>query len=106
MAVAFFVLKERVKRFEVIMIILTVACILIIVIGGTSGNGDSDEADSNTASKTVTMIMYGVLLVNPFLSAAGTISMRKMKKFHEAVVSWYLNWGIGLVSIAVLLIMR
>lgn len=29
--------------------------------------------------------------------------MRKMKKFHEAVVSWYLNWGIGITAIVVLL---
>ena len=49
--------------------------------------------------------MYGVLFINPFLSAAGTISMRKMKKFHEAVVSFYLNWAIGLSSIVVLLAM-
>ena len=49
--------------------------------------------------------MYGVLALNPFLSAAGTISMRKMKKFHEAVVSFYLNWGIGLTSLVVVLAM-
>ena len=26
-----------------------------------------------------------------------------MKKFHEAVVSWYLNWSIGLTSLIVVL---
>ena len=31
--------------------------------------------------------------------------MRKMKKFHEAVVSWYLNWGIGLSSLLLVLIL-
>ena len=31
--------------------------------------------------------------------------MRKMKKFHDAVVSWYLNWSIGLTSLIVVLIM-
>ena len=29
--------------------------------------------------------------------------MRKMKKFHEAVVSWYLNWSIGLSSLIIIL---
>ena len=31
--------------------------------------------------------------------------MRKMKKFHEAVVSWYLNWSIGITSVIVVLIL-
>ena len=31
--------------------------------------------------------------------------MRKMKKFHEAVVSFYLNWSIGLSSLALVLIL-
>ena len=47
--------------------------------------------------------MYGLLTLNPFLSAAGVLSMRKMKKFHEAVVSWYLNIAIGIVSIIMIL---
>lgn len=29
--------------------------------------------------------------------------MRKMKKFHDAVVSFYLNWSIGLTSLVVIL---
>ena len=31
--------------------------------------------------------------------------MRKMKKFHEAVVSFYLNWSIGLTSILVIIVL-
>ena len=54
-------------------------------------------------SKTTRYILYGVLFFNPFLSAFGTISMRKMKKFHEAVVSFYLNWSIGITSLIVIL---
>jgi len=50
--------------------------------------------------------MYGALFLNPFLVAGGSISMRKMKKFHEAVVSFYLNWSILLSSLAVMLILR
>ena len=41
MVVAFFVLKEKIKAFEIVMITLTVGCILVIVIGG---NKDSDES--------------------------------------------------------------
>jgi len=49
--------------------------------------------------------MYGALFLNPILAAGSSIAMRKMKKFHEAVVSWYLNWTITLSSLAVILIM-
>ena len=37
-------------------------------------------------------VLYILLLLNPFLSAGGTIAMRKMKKFGESTVSWYLQW--------------
>lgn len=45
-----------------------------------------------------------ILSINPFLAAGGTIAMRKMKKFHEAVVSWYLGWSLLILSLAVVLI--
>ena len=92
--VAFIVLKERLKKFEMFMIALTVGAILVVVIGG--------QEDPNSTlpeiSSTFKFTLYGILFVNPFLSAIGVIAMRKMKKFHEAVVSWYLNWSIGITS--------
>ena len=48
-------------------------------------------------------IIYALMLINPFLSSGGTIAMRKMKKFSEYVVSWYMNWCILLTSLAILL---
>ena len=47
--------------------------------------------------------MWGVLFINPVLVAGGSIAMRKMKKFHVAVVSWYLNWGILITSLILVL---
>lgn len=47
-------------------------------------------------------MLYILLLINPFLSAGGTIAMRKMKKFHECVVSWYMQWSI-LISSAIIM---
>ena len=32
--------------------------------------------------------------------------MRKMKKFHDATVSWYLNWTMGLVALIMTLALR
>jgi drug/metabolite transporter (DMT)-like permease len=98
---AFIVLKERVKKFEILMITLTVAGILTVVVGGEQDPSTQDGMP--TITKTTRYILYGVLFFNPFLSAFGTISMRKMKKFHEAVVSFYLNWSIGITSLIVIL---
>lgn len=98
--VAFIVLKERVKKFEILMLTLTVIGIMIVVVGGASGESDQGLPQIN---KTTKYILYGVLFFNPILSAFGTISMRKMKKFHEAVVSFYLNWSIGITSLIVVL---
>lgn len=50
-------------------------------------------------------VMYGALFLNPFLTAGGSIAMRKMKKFHDATVSFYLNWSILLSSLVVIFIM-
>ena len=47
--------------------------------------------------------MYIALFCSPILSSGGSIAMRKMKKFHEAVVSFYLNWSIGISSLVVVL---
>ena len=34
---------------------------------------------------------YVTLIMNPFLMASGNVTMRKMRKMHELVVSSYLN---------------
>ena len=49
-------------------------------------------------------VIYGALVLNPFMIAGGAIAMRKMKKFHDAVVSWYLNCSLGLISVTVCLV--
>ena len=42
--------------------------------------------------------MYILLFANQFLSAGGTIAMRKMKKFNDSVVSWYQLWCTLVIS--------
>ena len=95
---AFCLLKEKIKKFEMLMLAMTVSGILIVVVGGTS---ESSADGLPVISHSTKLILYGILFFNPILSAFGTISMRKMKKFHEAVVSFYLNWSIGISSIIV-----
>jgi len=99
--IAIIMLKERVKKFEILMITLTVAGILTVVIGGIQDH--NTRSGLPTISKTTIYLLYGLLFINPFLSAFGTISMRKMRKLNEAVVSFYLNWTIGVASLIVIL---
>ena len=96
---AFLLLKEKVKTFEVIMIVLTIGGVVTIVTGAQADESNS-EAELSTALKYA---MWGALFLNPFLVAGGTIAMRKMKKFNVAVVSWYLNLGILISSIILVL---
>jgi uncharacterized membrane protein YbhN (UPF0104 family) len=48
-------------------------------------------------------VLYILLLINPFLSAGGTVAMRKMKKSNESIVSWYLQWSLLISSAIVML---
>jgi len=97
---AYFILKERLRLFDVVMLVLTIGGVLLVVIY------EQPDEESQSTSQLWLYIMYGALFFNPILVSGGSISMRKMKKFHEAVVSFYLNWSILLSSLAVMLIMR
>ena len=93
---AFFILKEVIKAFDCGIMAINLAAILLTIIFEKPGNSD-------LATPNISMwIIYALLVINPFLSSAGTIAMRKMKKFSEYVVSWYLNWGIFLSSMGLL----
>jgi drug/metabolite transporter (DMT)-like permease len=46
--------------------------------------------------------MYGLQFFNAFTSAAGSIAMREMKKFHESVITWYANWTIMVSSMIII----
>ena len=96
---AFLLLKEKIKTFEVIMVILLIGGVVTVVTGVQADDSDQDTDESTT-------LKYGIwaaLFLAPFLEAAGSIAMRTMKKFHVAVVSWYLNWGILITSLILVL---
>lgn len=48
------------------------------------------------------ILLYLALFASPILSAGGTISMRQMRKSNDAVVSWYLNWAILIMTLTVI----
>ena len=95
---AYFILKESLRCFEILMLVLTVVGIFVVVIFA-----DSEDSDTSDVSKAFKYIVYGFLICNPLMSAGGSIAMRKMKKFHDAVVSWYLNWTVLILSVTICL---
>lgn len=82
------------------MICLTLVGVLIVVLFE-----EDDDTTSLFPNNTTKIIVYTGLLINPFLTAGGTIVMRKMKKFHEAVVSFYLNGSLLIVNLTIMLVM-
>jgi len=96
---AFFLLKEKLKKVELWVMLATLVCIVVVIVAGTD-----QTVESQDVNPTVIHLVYLALILNAFLSAGGTIAMRKMKKFHESVVSWYSNWAVLIVSIVVMLV--
>ena len=99
---AYFLLKESIKCFELIVLLLSLAAVLTFSLFLDKG-GDSEEG----AKTSIPMwLCYFLLALSPLLSSGGIIAMRKMKKFHEAVVSWYLNWMLLFSSTTMILILQ
>jgi hypothetical protein len=44
-----------------------------------------------------------MLVLNPLLLASGVVSMRKMRRLDEVVVSFYVNLGLVIVSAILIL---
>ena len=95
---AFLILKEQIRKFDVLMIILTLVGIFVIILGG-----DDSEESSKAEPSFPMWVCYLLLFFNPFLSAGGTIAMRKMPKFGDATVGWYLQWSTGIVALILIL---
>ena len=86
---AFLILKDKIKTFEAIMLFLLIIGIVVVVTGEQPDETDDDEE----LSSVLKYFIWGALLLEPFLDAGNAIVMRKMKKFHVAVISWYVNLG-------------
>ena len=65
---------------------VNLVAILLTILGEQGDTGDGDQEPPFAM-----WIIWVLTLVNPFLSAGGTIAMRKMAKFSEFTVSFYLN---------------
>ena len=81
---AFIILKETVRKFDLIFTLFLLVGVIITVVGG-----DEESMETGADPLLPYWLLYILLFVNLFLSAGGTIAMRKMAKFSDNVVSWY-----------------
>ena len=72
---AFIFLKERLACVDLTFLFCALLGCLTIVIGG-----NPDSANYPTISEAP--VLYGALFTSPFLSGAGTIALRKMRKLN------------------------
>lgn len=81
----YFILGEKLACKEIFFLVLIVLCILDIVIFAPKG--------TDTGSESIKQVpfLYLLLFLNPFLTAGGTIALRKVRKIHEYVISFWLG---------------
>ena len=99
---AYYMLNERITVFDVTMITMTIAGILVVISQREEQTGD--ERQQPKLSQFGTICLYIGLVIMPACSAGGNIAMRKMQKFHDAVVSWYLSWSLLAFSLFIILV--
>ena len=82
---AYLILKEEIRKFDLLIMLLTLAGVIAVILGG-----NAKAADDSVVPAVPYFVLYIMLMLVPFLSAGGVIAMRQMKKFNASVVSWYL----------------
>ena len=69
---AFFVLKERISRLEIVTTIIMVSCVITVVLF----ENPSSTTVQAQSGHLVTTLLYATLLINPVLITSGSIAMR------------------------------
>ena len=89
---AFLFFKEKVKKFQWVMLILCGTCVM------SFSYFKKETAQVEEQEGTVPIWVFYVLVSStPLLLAGVTIAMKNMQKFHNIVVSWYLGWSTVLI---------
>ena len=96
---AFFCLKEAISKYDLLMMLLTLAGILCVVLGGH--NDDTKEEED---SAVPIVVLYALLFSNPVLTGGGQVAMRNMGKLNDAVIAWYLQVSVLIFSAIIMLI--
>lgn len=68
---AFLILKEEIRKFDLLIMILTLLGTFAVILGGTA-----TASDEQVQPAVPYFVLYILLMLVPFLSAGGMIAMR------------------------------
>ena len=68
---AFLILKEEIRKFDLLIMVLTLLGTFAVILGGTA-----KASDEQVAPAVPYFVLYILLMLVPFLSAGGMIAMR------------------------------
>ena len=86
-------LKDKVNSYRWVTVFFTASAVMVFSVFG------SPKVTEDNKAPYPMWVYYIPLSFIPLLSAGGTISMKNLTKFHDAVVSWYLNISLMVFAI-------
>ena len=92
---AVILLGETLTIKQIAILLLTTLGVIVVVLGKQSNSKEENHT---------TNMLYIALIVNPFLTASGSIALKKMRPMNEYVVSFWLNVTTGTQSLIMVLI--
>ena len=93
-------LKDKVNSYRWVTVFLTATAVMVFSVFG------SPKVKEDSKAPYPLWVYYVPLSFIPLLSAGGTIAMKNLSKFHDAVVSWYLNISLLIFSLPAALLHR
>ena len=86
-------LKDKINSYRWFTVFLTASAVMAFSVFG------SPKVTEDNKAPYPMWVYYIPLSFIPLLSAGGTIAMKNLSKFHDAVVSWYLNISLMVFAI-------
>ena len=103
MLCAWCILKEKVKKDNIVWLAIVVVISIGIVFGAYAGGNNSEE---QAISISEAPILYTLLFMTPLLTAGGTVAIRRLRSFNIWIISYYLNWTLLFTTLAIIAIAR
>ena len=85
--IAWLALKEQLKMFELVIMMLTIAGIIVILVDGKETGQDPFDEDE--------IVWFVILIISSVFTAAGTVAIRKMQRIKEVVISVVVVYSFG-----------
>ena len=99
MLLGIILLRERASLSSFTMLLISFAATVLVLFGADVTGASTSDVNGSSGSGVLGLVF---LLANPVIIAVGMISMRSMRKMHEAVVTSYMNLMLLVVMMTVI----